>query len=61
MRWGALAGYDPALYLNLGTGLAAAIVTGGQVLSGGNGAAGEIGYSLREPGDARPAAPTACA
>ena len=50
-RWGALAGRDPAIYLNLGTGLAAAIVTGGQVLSGSQGAAGEIGYSLRQPGD----------
>ncbi|HTX81792.1 MAG TPA: ROK family protein [Streptosporangiaceae bacterium] len=50
-RWGSLAGFDPAIYLNLGTGLAAAIVTGGQVLAGSHGAAGEIGYSLREPGD----------
>jgi glucokinase len=50
-RWGALAGFDPAIYLNLGTGLAAAIVTGGRVLSGSQGAAGEIGYSLRQPGD----------
>ena len=30
-----------------GTGLAAAIVVGGEVLHGANGAAGEIGYSLR--------------
>jgi glucokinase len=51
IRWGALAGCDPAVYLNLGTGLAAAIVTGGRVLSGSNGAAGEIGYSLRELAD----------
>ncbi len=51
VRWGALAGCDPAVYLNLGTGLAAAIVTGGRVLSGSHGAAGEIGYSLRGPGD----------
>jgi glucokinase len=51
VRWGSLAGFDPAIYLNLGTGLAAAIVTGGQVLAGSQGAAGEIGYSLREPGD----------
>jgi glucokinase len=51
VRWGSLAGYDPAIYLNLGTGLAAAIVTGGQVLAGRHGAAGEIGYSLRQPGD----------
>jgi glucokinase len=50
-RWGALAGRDPAVYLNLGTGLAAAIVTGGRVVSGSHGAAGEIGYSLRDPGD----------
>src|SRR5215469_452597 len=50
-RWGALAGYDPAVYLNLGTGLAAAVVTGGHVLTGSHGAAGEIGYSLREHAD----------
>jgi glucokinase len=50
-RWGSLAGHDPAVYLNLGTGLAAAIVTGGRVLSGRHGAAGEIGYSLREHAD----------
>ena len=51
VRWGALAGYDPAIYLNLGTGLSAAIVAGGQVLTGSRGAAGEIGYSLRELAD----------
>jgi glucokinase len=50
-RWGALAGVDPAVYLNLGTGLAAAIVIGGQVLAGRNGADGEIGYNLRELAD----------
>lgn len=50
-RWGALAGADPAIYLNLGTGLAAAIVVGGRVVGGSNGAAGEIGYSLRSPAD----------
>jgi predicted NBD/HSP70 family sugar kinase len=47
VRWGALAGCDPAVYLNLGTGLAAAVVIGGQVVNGVNGAAGEIGYNLR--------------
>jgi predicted NBD/HSP70 family sugar kinase len=51
MEWGALAGCDPAIYLNLGTGLSAAIVAGGQVISGGNGAAGEIGYNLRTASD----------
>ena len=45
---GALVGHDPALYVNLGTGLAVAIVCGGRVISGANGAAGEIGYNLRQ-------------
>jgi glucokinase len=52
VRWGALAGCDPAVYLNLGTGLASAVVVGGQVLAGSHGAAGEIGYNLREVKDA---------
>ena len=51
VRWGALAGADPAIYLNLGTGLATAIVAGGKVVNGAHGAAGEIGYNLREPAD----------
>src|SRR5579875_3275224 len=50
--WGALAGCDPGIYLNLGTGLAVAIVAGGQVLLGSHGAAGEIGYNLRAVADA---------
>ncbi len=50
-RWGALAGCDPAVYLNLGTGLSSAIVIGGQVVAGANGAAGEIGYNLRAVSD----------
>jgi glucokinase len=48
---GALAGCDPGLYLNLGTGLAVAIVADGAVLNGRNGASGEIGYNLRQLGD----------
>jgi glucokinase len=48
---GALAGCDPGLYLNLGTGLAVAIIAGGAVLSGRHGAAGEIGYNLRHRED----------
>jgi glucokinase len=51
LRWGSLSGCDPALYLNLGTGLAAAIIAGGTVISGAHGAAGEIGYNLRSPYD----------
>jgi glucokinase len=48
---GALVGHDPAIYVNLGTGLAVAIVCGGKVVSGVNGAAGEIGYNLRQLSD----------
>jgi glucokinase len=51
VRWGALAGYDPAIYLNLGTGLSTALVIGGQVVAGAHGAAGEIGYNLRALSD----------
>ena len=47
LRWGSLRGADPALLLILGTGIAAAVVVGGEVVRGANGAAGEIGYSLR--------------
>lgn len=46
---GALAGCDPGLYVNLGTGLAVAIVVGGQVVAGHHRASGEIGYNLRHP------------
>ena len=52
VRWGSLRGADPAILLILGTGLAAAVVVGGQVLHGANGAAGEIGYSLLGAGAA---------
>jgi len=45
--WGALKGADPAVFLSLGTGIAAAIVLGGRVVTGANGASGEIGYNLR--------------
>jgi glucokinase len=50
-RWGSLAGASPGVYLNLGTGLAAAVVIDGQVLAGQHGAAGEIGYNLRSVAD----------
>ncbi|GAA3277610.1 ROK family protein [Dactylosporangium vinaceum] len=51
LRWGALRGIDVGLYVNLGTGLAAALVAGGRVLPGAHGAAGEIAY-LRDRADA---------
>jgi glucokinase len=46
LRWGALRGVDVGIYLNLGTGLAAALVVDGRVVRGAHGAAGEIGYLL---------------
>ena len=50
-RWGRLRHADPGVLVSLGTGIAAGIVIGGEVLAGANGAAGEIGYSLRGPAD----------
>lgn len=52
--WGSLRGSDPALFLNLGTGLAAAFVADGRVLSGAHGAAGELGYNARDRAAAEP-------
>ncbi|WP_033294056.1 ROK family protein [Amycolatopsis jejuensis] len=49
--WGTLTGADPAVFLSLGTGIAAAVLVGGRLLTGANGAAGEIGYNLRFPQD----------
>ncbi len=51
IRWGSLQGVDPAVFLSLGTGVAAALVIGGQVLTGAHGASGEIGYNLRGVAD----------
>jgi len=44
LRFGALRGVDPGLYISLGTGIAAAVTVGGRVLAGANQAAGEIAY-----------------
>jgi glucokinase len=46
MTWGALQGISDGVYLNLGTGIAAGIVAGGEILEGAHGAAGEIGYLI---------------
>jgi glucokinase len=51
LRWGHMRGTDLGLYVNLGTGTGAALVVNGRVVPGVHGAAGEIGYSLREPGE----------
>lgn len=50
-RWGRLAGVGTGVYVNLGTGLGAGLVVGGRVVPGAHGAAGEIGYLLRRPGE----------
>jgi glucokinase len=42
---GNLVGIDPGLYVNLGTGVAVALVVNGIVLQGRHGAAGEVGYN----------------
>jgi glucokinase len=44
--WGTLRGTEHALYLNIGTGLAAAAIIHGEVYRGRHGAALEIGYQL---------------
>ena len=41
---GRLRDVDPGLYVNLGTGVAAALVVNGGIVAGAHGAAGEIGY-----------------
>jgi glucokinase len=50
-RWGELAGCDVGVFVSLGTGVKAGIVIGGKVFEGAHGAAGEIGYSLRDAAD----------
>jgi glucokinase len=50
-RWGALAGSDVSVFVSLGTGVKAGLVIGGRVFHGAHCAAGEIGYSLRDPAD----------
>jgi glucokinase len=51
LRWGRLQGTDVGLYVNFGTGTGAALVVGGRVVPGKHGAAGEIGYLLRDPAE----------
>jgi glucokinase len=50
-RWGALSGTDVGVLVSLGTGVKAGLVIGGRVFEGAHGAAGEIGYSLRDAAD----------
>ena len=46
IAWGSLQGVDDGIYLNLGSGISAGIICGGRFLTGADGAAGEIGYTL---------------
>jgi glucokinase len=46
MAWGSLRDISDGIYFNLGSGISAGIICGGQFLNGANGAAGEVGYSL---------------
>lgn len=48
ITWGTLKGVRDGVYLNLGTGICAAIVAGGQLQEGAHGASGEVGYTLVE-------------
>lgn len=56
LTWGELRGVRTGVYVNLGTGLAAALVVHGAVLGGAHGAAGEIGYWARSRADCAGAA-----
>jgi glucokinase len=46
IAWGSLRDVSDGIYLNLGSGISAGIICGGRFLTGANGAAGEVGYSL---------------
>jgi glucokinase len=46
MAWGSLRDIQDGLYLNLGSGICAGIISGGRLIRGGHSAAGEVGYSL---------------
>jgi glucokinase len=46
MAWGSLRNVSDGIYLNLGSGISAGIICGGHFLTGADGAAGEVGYTL---------------
>ncbi|MBU5445004.1 ROK family protein [Paenibacillus sp. MSJ-34] len=48
MQWGMGTAYDDFIYLNVGTGISAGLVSGGELIRGAIGAAGEIGHMLVE-------------
>ncbi|OZM75466.1 ROK family protein [Pseudonocardia sp. MH-G8] len=56
-RAGQLRGAEPGLYLNVGTGIAAAVTVGGGVLQGAHQAGGEIAYFMPDVDDDNATAP----
>jgi glucokinase len=52
-RWGALAGVSDGILLNLGTGISAGAIVGGQLLRGAHGAALEVAYQVPSSGPLR--------
>ena len=52
-RWGALSGVTDGILLNLGTGISAGAIVGGQLLRGAHGAALEIAYQVPSSGPFR--------
>lgn len=53
-RFGAGQGSENMIYINVGTGIAAGIVTGGQLVRGGNFNSGEVGHSASGIADRTP-------
>ncbi|WP_278281306.1 ROK family protein [Sulfobacillus thermosulfidooxidans] len=53
LKWGALQGMDPALFVNLGTGIAVALIASGRIIQGAHGASGEIAYNPLTEHDCR--------
>lgn len=49
-RWGAEAGVDDLIYVKVGSGIGAGVVSGGRLVAGVEGAAGELGHMPVDPG-----------
>jgi glucokinase len=45
LRWGSLRGVETGVYINVGTGVSAALIIDGRIHEGAHQAAGEIGYA----------------
>lgn len=48
--FGAARGFDPVLYVNIGTGVGGAVIVSGRIIRGAHGNAGEIGHMVIDPG-----------